>query len=216
MKIAGKSAREGGSITVEAAIVVPVVILSIAALIYIAILMYQQAYIQSLASRSAEMGAASWNNTLKDFETGKIDKENLDKAGLYWRMLDTGKQSKMSKVLDYINSKIEDSIVYPGSRKVDVKLNDYIVYKKLIVTIECTCKIPFGEFLKLFGIKKDYTIRAQSEVAISDPAEFIRNTDFILDTGREIELKYPQIKNIGDKSREVIENVKEKIQEFIN
>ena len=78
--------KNRGSMTIEAALIVPVIIISLILLVYICIFMYQQAYIKSLSNTAAERGAAVWANPSKDLYVEFVDREGLSNTPLYWRV----------------------------------------------------------------------------------------------------------------------------------
>lgn len=210
-----KISGQKGSMVVEASIVVPIIILAVIAILYICILLYQKAIMQSLADKAAELGAAAWSSGSSDFETGRLRIDELGKVGLYWRIFDLQSENKKSRVWNFVESKLAVKNVFQGfDPEVDIELKDYILYKKLVVTIRRNYPIPLGKLLEVFGFQRYYTVSVRSEAVIKEPVEFIMNTDFILDTERELEAKYPELKDLGDKTRELISNIKGKINDF--
>lgn len=217
----GRLGRERGSMVVEASFIMPVVIICIFILIYISVLLYQKAHIQSIADKTAKRGAILWSNAAKNMETGRVDSNNLDKAGLYrnFVIFDSYKDKKMDMIKDFADKRIGnfnilDRTASNDSKRIIVELNDYFIYKKLVVTIKETYKIPMGKLLKIFSSGDSYTIEAKSEVIINEPVELIRNSDFLIDIEREVENENPGLKNLGEKSRGIIDNIKNKINSF--
>jgi hypothetical protein len=211
----GASARKG-SITVEAAIVIPIVILSIIAIIYIVFIIYQKAIMQVAVDDAASRGATAWDKSFNSLETIKVEKESLGDRGLYWRIYDSEKTSRQQVVTEYLDRRYGRYVILRESgRQSNVELKDYIVYKKLIVTMESSYRLPIDGLLDMFGIGNHYTIKVRSEAVVNEPVEFIRNTDFILDMERKLERRYPALKNLGDKTREVMDKIKNKIFELL-
>lgn len=208
--------NQRGSIVVEASIVVPFIILSIISVIYIALLLFQHAYMQTLADSAAERGAVIWSNKSKDIIiAGKLGIDDLGREGLYWRLIDPDKQDKESKVTGYIDSKMGGyNLLHGIDKKVTVELKDYIVYKKLVVRTESTYRLPLGNLLHMFGFEQYYKVSGESEAIIDDPTEFVRNVDFVLDTERELESRYAGIRDMGEKMRGIIDSIKDKIYKF--
>lgn len=212
VKASSCSSRNKGSIVVEAAIVIPIIILSIIAIIYMSYLVFQKAYLQSLADGTAERGAAFWKNRYSNIETGKDYKICPEGMELYWWLCDTSSSTKKNMLKASLERKAgKYSVIKAADRKVDACLLNYIVGKKVKVTIEETYRIPGAELLKIFGIKNNYKIKAVSEAMISDPDELIRNVDFLIDIERELEERYPSLKATGDKVRDIIKNVDDRV-----
>ncbi len=183
-----------GSLTVEATIVIPVVIFTLIALILIGEFLYQQSYIQSVADRTVCRGAEVWNNPSKDMIMGYISKDKMKDVCLYWRIpfLESSKarntkQSKIEEYTKYLMSRVS-ILDKPDSLDVTARMEtDYIIYKKIRVTVEAEYKNPFAPVLRVFGLKDTITIRVHSEAVVNEPVEFIRTTDFALDVVKEID-----------------------------
>ena len=202
-----------GSIVVEAAIVVPVIILSLIAIIYVAFLTFQKAYLQSLADRTAERGAHFWKSRYSNIETGRDNKICPEDMELYWWICDSSNEEKRIKLESYLEKRAgRYSIMKAADRKAYASLLNYVIGKKVRVIIEESYIIPAADFLKVFGIKNTYKIRAISEAAISDPDELIRNVDLLIDVGRELEEKYPELKASGDQMWSFVDNIHNQVK----
>lgn len=212
-----KSNTEKGSITVEASIVTPVVLLSIIAVILAGLLLYQRALMQSVADRAIEAGALTWENTFCNIATGRIKTDELSDSGLYWRLFETDKEEKKAKVKGYAEELLKkNNILKPESSSVSVSILDFAVYKRLELTIENTYRLPGGSVLRLFGSGGKFKLNISSCVVVNDAAELIRNTDFLLNTEKELEDRYPGLKDLGDKTRGVFSKVKDGIVKFMD
>ncbi|GAE88793.1 TadE/TadG family type IV pilus assembly protein [Acetivibrio straminisolvens] len=212
-----------GSFTVEAAIIVPTVILTMFALILISEFLYQKSCIQAIADRTAQRGAEIWNSPSKDMIFGQITLDNMDDIDLYWRIWEMKKRKKKKeeKIEGYVGYLLKDSPVL--GEPIDLEINagiveDYIVYKKLRVSVEAKYKNPFLSLLKVFGIKNTITIKAHSDAIINEPVEFIRTTDFALDVVKEVDNKLFEGKGgeIVKDVREGVSNIFLKVKEFLN
>lgn len=188
-----------GSTTIEAALIVPVIFLSIIALIYVSIFLYEQAYVKSLSDRAAQRGAAIWKNPKSDMYLGFVRLSDFEENDPYWRLFDTNKSTKEEKIEQYIKESLKTYSILQ-SRDKDVPMNttdiefsaqvkNYIVYKKLIVTVNKKFKLPIGSALNIFGMDNTFVISSKSEALIHEPAEFIRSTDFTIDMGKRIDAK---------------------------
>lgn len=219
-----------GSMTVEASLMFPIIILAIVVVIYICILLYQYAYLQSVANHVAERGASCWNNIAKmeidtdnyRLKTGELKySEELLEADLYW----TNKSEKIKKLKIYTIHKLKKRNILKSEvsklniddvtntkGKVDIWIKDYIVYKELNVIINDSYKIPLGSSFKIFGVNNKYNINVHSKAVINEPLEFIRNTDFIIDTLNE----YEGTSEIINKFKETMEEIKDNINKLLD
>lgn len=209
--------RSRGSATVEASIIVPFIVLSIAASIYIGIVLYQQAQLRSAADMAAEAGAAVWADAKADTGTARRQMSDIGSGGLYWRLADTERDEKLGKITRFAERALEKGrLLKAESSKVSVDIKDYIVYKKLEVAVENTYKLPLGSFLRIFGASGRFSINVKSEAVIDDPVELIRNVDFAVDMEKELENRFPELKNLREKTRDTLSGVKGKIGEFLD
>ena len=218
--------------TIEAAILVPVVIICLILLVYICVLLYQQAYIKSLANAAAERGAAVWANPSKDMYVEFVDRDALDNTPLYWRVGELfsskAKQSKYDKVNKFVTGSISKySLFYKNKDGINLKytdsnmnvkceLTDYVIYKKLKVSIEEEYNLPITNVFKSFGIDLEFKISASSESVVNDPVEFVRNTDFVIDSVREIDQKTGgKLEGMVDKITDTFDKLSGKLKSFL-
>lgn len=219
--------RNKGSMTVEASLIFPVIFLAIIALIYITVFLYEQAYVKSIADRAVERGAAIWKNPESDMYIGLVELNDFKENDPYWRIYDTNKATKEAKIESYIENSLKNySIFLMRDKKgnmdknqitVEAKAKNYIVYKKLTVTVKKKFKLPIGNALSAFGIDNIVEISAKSEALINEPAEFIRSTDLAMDIGKRIDnATGNHIKNIKDKLASFMKGIGSKISEYLD
>jgi len=224
--------KNRGSMTIEAALIVPVIIISLILLVYICIFMYQQAYIKSLSNTAAERGAAVWANPSKDLYVEFVDREGLSNTPLYWRVGELfsskNKQNKYDKVNKFITGSISKYSVFDKNKgpmtlkytdsnmNVKCELTDYVIYKKFKVSIEEEYNLPISNVLNSFGFNVEFKISASSESVVSDPVEFVRNTDFVIDSVREIDQKTGgKLEGMVDKITDTFDKLSGKLKSFL-
>jgi len=123
-----------GSFTVEAAIIIPAVILTMFALILVSEFLYQKSCIQAIADRTAQRGAEIWNSPSKDMIYGQITLDNMDDIDLYWRIWEMSKRKKQKeeKIEKYAGYLLSDSPILGEPIELEIEagiVEDYIVYK---------------------------------------------------------------------------------------
>ncbi len=205
-----------GSISVEASIIVPLVILAVAAAIYVGLLLYQRALVQSAAEKAVEAGAAAWVCGTSELGTGKPMEGSFEEFALYRRLFDSEKQSRLESIEQYaLAAAGRHELVKAVNTNVEAVIKDYVVCRKIEVTIRKEYSLPFGRFLKLFGgsDKIEMTVKAVS--AMDEPVELIRTTDFIIDIEKKLENQFPELKDIGDKTRNALNEIKGRLEEFM-
>jgi len=217
MRFTVEDSKNRGSITVEASLVVPVIILSISAVIYIGLLLYQRALVQSAADMAAEAGADIWALEAGEIGTGKPDAKSFEKNRLYRRIYDTDKGTKLKHIEEYAAKMASrGELLHPAETVAEVVIKDYIVCRKLEVRLTKQYSLPLGNFMKLFGGSGMIEISVKAASSIDEPVELMRSTDFILDMERKLENKYPDIKNLGEKTRNAMSSLKDKLNGFLD
>ena len=140
---------------------------------------------------------------------GIIGNEYYTDENVYWRLFNSGKQSRIKRVEDFalkgLNQYKADNTKYDNSA-VNVTLKDYYIYKRIEVEINIKYKAPFGSFLKLF-MEYPYPIHAKGVAAVSEPAEMIRTIDF----GYDILLENKIAANAISKYQEGLAKLKKQI-----
>jgi|LSQX01.1.fsa_nt_gb hypothetical protein len=214
---ANTKADTKGSITVEACIIVPLVILSIVAAVYMGLLLYQRALVQSAAEDAAEAGASAWSYGTCNVVLVKPDKESFEEFKLYRRLFDSDKETRLKNIEEYALSMAQrHELIKPLESSAQAVMKDYAVYRKLEVKICKSYNLPFGKFMKIFGGSDTIEIELKAVCAIDEPVELIRTTDFIIDIERKLENQFPQIKNLGEKSRTAINEIKGRLEQFMD
>ncbi|TYQ16129.1 UNVERIFIED_CONTAM: TadE-like protein [Acetivibrio alkalicellulosi] len=211
-----------GTTTIEASIIVPVVLLTVIALIYMCMLLYQKSHMQSVANYIAANGAAMWENGDKDLvmQLATIEQKNTTKP--YWRIFDIEKRKKENKVNYYGNYYLKNNRLLAPTKEPEIKaeLHNQIIYKKLIITINCSYNIPMSGFLKVLGLKSEYVVEVKGESVINEPAEFIRNIDYLAEIGENVAGSIDsktggKINSIKDEVESTLAKFTGKLKEFL-
>jgi len=125
------------------------------------------------------------------------------------------KKQKEEKIEKYAGYLLSDSPILGEPIELEIEagiVEDYIVYKKLRVSVKAKYKNPFSSLLRVI------TIKAHSDAVINEPVEFIRTTDFVIDVVKEVDNKVFEGKGgeIVKNVREGISNIFVKVKEFLN
>lgn len=201
-----------GSITVEASIVMPVVVLSIIAVILMSVLEFQKTELYTAVVAAAAAGAESWDSAHKDISTGKIEKSALGKDGLYRRFSASFKAARVNDIQSLAAISTEKSSLLPlKSNEVIVEIKDCIAFKDIEITAVKNTEASKARSFMPYGLNKSNLQSAAAAAAAIDPAEFIRNCDYIIDLEKELEKRVPGLKQAGGSIREAIEGIKVKM-----
>jgi hypothetical protein len=66
----------------------------------------------------------------------------------------------------------------------------------------------------IYGIRHINIQTAKALAAATEPAEFIRDCDYVIDIEKELEKQVPGLKQTGDSVREMIIGIKTKIDDL--
>lgn len=209
-----------GSLTVEAVLIIPIILFVLFWLINIAFVLYQYAALQSYANQGVEAAQAGWDNTSKDIRTGRLDNsEKLNDEWLYWNLFDKYKEKKEKSLSDWITKRIkEDRLmdIFTGKVKqgnVNVVVNEknlLTLRRSIEVRIEDDRKTLFSPLRTMFGFDSTNKVIVVSQGTLHDPAELIRN----LDWGTELYSKHIS-ENPGGNGAQLINRIEE-IKELFN
>lgn len=181
---------EKGSITVEAAIVYPIVLLVLVTIIFFMIGLYRQVSILSVVNLSVEEA---------------IEIAKTENASLYGGLT----ADEIKECLKNKGAR-DDSLLILGNYldDADVRLDKNMFYKKINVSIYKTYPTGISFVDSMLGDEENgFTIYAESESIMRDPAEFIRNVDMISDFASRI----PVVANLQGKYRNNLESINSKI-----
>ncbi len=186
--------KKRGSITVEAAIVMPIVLAVSVVMIYFMLIHYEKTVLSAFCNNYAE-AVAKYSNAKYTTEKGANETEKYfyqDKKSwqidlssekyrypMYWRFYDRYMPGEQSAA-----KKLEARMVFKHGSKLNVKKQSEFLSSYIIVTGQKRVReiIPI---LSVLGINQDgVLITARAKVAVADQPEKIRNIGLIKDAVR--------------------------------
>ena len=210
-KIKNKLKKEDGAVQiVEATVVFPIMFIILLFLIYMGNAFYIKAQVEATVAQKAIAGANYCADpilqTIK--ETGSVP--NIKDLQLDPYRYFTGMNGVEMKIKQDVKKEIDGSTasffknMSPVVKTSDAKYNNYLLYATFSVEVQCELEFP----IKFFGEATPpvFVIRSRSEVAVNDTAEFIRNTDMVID--------YFGDTNLGRSIQSVFEKVNTFISNF--
>ncbi len=162
------------SFTLEASLIFSIFFLLLTALVYVFILLYQHADLQSVTCQTANRGAQYYVKQLASKSKWPTN------TGLYWRILDGEGEVKSKHIEEETLKNSQFSII---NSEVCVKISTSYIYllRQLKVEYEKRYSLPVGDLLNIFGIPSKLVLRTSVTCPLEDNAEFIRNMDMITD-----------------------------------
>lgn len=172
-----------GAVTVEYAMVFPVVLFVLMLLIYFGLLYYQQALMQSVVSANAQDWAFLWGYDARKVVPGEgvLSLEGYQSEGLYWQLF-SGAATKKETIKAAILKDYQEKSLLKASRdvQVDVTYDNYLLVQNVGVRITAEYPLPIKGFFRAVGLSGDIRLQAYSRTTVHDPKEFIHNVDFLL------------------------------------
>ncbi len=203
--------RETGFLVIEAAFVYPIVFFVIFFLIYMGNMFFLKSNIESSVNRVALMGASYYGDTmLEQMESGGVPAVgSIDiQPYRYLNVFVNGEDCINGE--EKLRAEIENTGFFAGMlprvTSINSRVNNYVIYHTYEVDVEYILQFP----IRFLFAEDYYSIKstAHAEVPIVDNAEFIRNTDMVID--------YIQRSETGQKGIDTLTNAIVKLKDFIN
>lgn len=170
--------NEKGSATLEAAIILPVIMLLLFSMLSLGLFLYQRFVILNSALYAVEQSSMTWNNSLRDPETGLIepgDKSEYQTDGLYWRIIQDFPDAplvsqKKAKALSLFEKAAGRPVFTKLAKKNRLDYSNYIFSRRIVLDTE-------NKFLvrDILVSKAAGQARASVQSEVVEPQEFIRN-----------------------------------------
>lgn len=211
-KIKSKLNREDGAVQiVEATFVFPIMFIILFFLIYMGNAYYVRAQVEAIVVDKAITGANYCTDPIlqtikEDGVIPKLSDLDLDPYRYFSGM--DGVEEKISREVE---EAIEGSSIslfrnmepVVKTRRADIsKYNNYVLYSTFSVEVRCEVEFP----IKFLGKSTPnlLVITSRSEIAVNDTAEFIRNTDMVIDYFEDSKLGQ-SIKGVFDKINDFLD-----------
>ncbi len=180
-----------GSLSVEACLIVPLILLVLFWLVNVAFLLYWQAALQSIAAQAVEAAQAGWDNPSKEIGSGRLaGSGQLGDGGLYWNLRDRRGALKAESLRRWTLDRIERDPLMKlfagpaGDGRVTVSVETGglgFLRRSITVRITDRRETLFSPLRRPLSLAADPAVRVMSRGTLQDPAELIRNLDFGLE-----------------------------------
>lgn len=198
-----------GSITVEASLVISLLLFVISALMIFSLILYQKVLLVHTAAFAAQQGAEIWTDSRKSMEDGSWNPSE-DKDPLYYQLfsdslfapchtyvekidpekeqedMDEGakeggdiRERKFAKIRKSIYRSLAKGVLRPEATYLIISFENNLLQRKITVYLEQEVKIPFGAIKAFFSGTQNLKLTAEGTAIVAEPAEYIRNIDFI-------------------------------------
>ncbi|NLC19984.1 MAG: pilus assembly protein [Clostridiales bacterium] len=177
--IIGKIGREEkGSITVEAAFVMPVVVFCIIAMIYLAFYLHDYSRLAGTLDLLMHKAGIAVKHEA-DLASGRVSYEDINDRGVFYVLMGDTKAEE-ERIEKYLAEELNKGLFICRIEKSDVKVSR--LSAKINIRAGTEMKLP------VFGgaIAKITNIELDKSYPVHKPAETIRICELILDTGSKI------------------------------
>ena len=173
-----KKVTTKGSITVEAAFVMPIVIFTIIALILLSFYLHDTCRVQGIVDKTLNKAGMCVKHEA-DFASGDIFYERMNDRGVFYLLFGSTEKEK-EQMEEYLVKELSEGLFLSHIKAITVDVEK----TKIILAVDMDTNITLPFFTSLFQQNK-YT-QIKGEYPVHDPAEKIRRTEVILDTGSSI------------------------------
>ncbi|HWT74743.1 MAG TPA: TadE family protein [Mobilitalea sp.] len=166
------------SITVEAAYLMPIVIITIFALIYLSFILHDKCLIQGEVDKV--LHKASFNVKHEaDLITGAVEFEKLDERGIFYFIFGST-QDEENRLKEYLKKELSEGLFLMKITSAEIEVNKFDIN----IQIEAKANITLPVFHNL--LNRYSGILITNSCVIHNPAETIRAAEVILETGSSI------------------------------
>jgi len=177
-------------------------------MLYIMLIIFQTCIMQTSANSIAERVAVIYYNNKAGFVSGQTTKANIEGLNLYRRWTSDFEFEQINFKTASLERLQKNSVLKIKDSSLDILQTGNIISRKITVVLDSTYDNPMGALTSIWGLNKNIELSVQAEATIDDPAEFIRNSDFILETA----LSVPVIKDFEGKWQTIVN----KIIDYVN
>lgn len=181
-----------GYAVVEATILFPIILMSFAGLVLLSMYLPTRAVLQRETQYAATALATPQSDTWLDFDKARVtyywrDKNNPP-SNVYVALLSA--LFKGDGDAESIVKKLEEHnlVSRVGELTVSCEINNYVVYKEIVVTATRTIPIPVN--LSIINFPQEIPITVSSTAVVQNGDEFVRNVDLAKDFVQYLNEKY--------------------------
>lgn len=199
-----------GNFTLEASLVMPIVLMCTMLLLFLCLYLYQTSILQQTAAVAAERAANTWENSYRNSRTGAVQADQHD--GLYWRLTDDsmvqalfgwaggGQPASLSLPSGSADGSLAVTKLSHTGQEVPSHINGTMKYSRNLlfrkVTVSLDRLIHLAPLERAMG--SDLKQLGQSSSYVVEPTEWIRTVDL----GRYYAAKFKSGKGSGASPKE--------------
>lgn len=173
-----KDKNAQASLTIEAVLVIPVVLLTIVSIIYISFYLHDYNRMQGITDRVLQKLILNIKHE-SDFETGKVHYEKIKDKEVFYQFRSIS-DNKTKEIENYLINKLSELLFATKITDVEVDVSRL----RTSIKVEGEFQSPVKGLLQVFYSKRNLIVKVSS--SNHNPAESVRISEVILDTGSKI------------------------------
>ena len=187
---------DAGSVTLESAIAVPIIIFVVCLSVYIVLLLFEHAQLQSSSGYAAHRASSVWLS-----------------GGLYRRLHDPDSDTKRGAASRMAQQRLESVSLPEGYTRADgeTEYNNGIFGKTLTVGLRGGTRLPNRRVTSVFGLVNTFDADFETVSLMPDFAENIRCIGYVLEIEQTLEADIPELGKAVNSFNGVISNIREYI-----
>lgn len=192
-----------GSLTIEAALIIPFITFLILIIIFMSITIYSMLYANIVINSSTNDISNRWN--------GNFSNNNFHAFNMY---KGSNRDSLKAEIENVIKENIDLRIPVKVNTEVSVNDNGTIFWDNVSIDVKCDFEMPFSGMFAMFGSYNKMTKVYTKNLKIANSAEGLRVMYYAKNLGRSLKEFIPN----GSKLEEfidIIENVKEGFDAYL-
>lgn len=182
-----------GYAVVEATILFPIILMSFAGLVLLSMYLPTRSVLQRETQYAATVLATTQSDTWLDFDKGDMNyywrDNNNPPSNVYAALLSAffkGSNGDAENIVE--NMETNNLTGSTGELTVQCQVNNYVIYKELVVTATRTIPIPVN--LEIIRFPKEIPITVSSTAVVQNGDEFVRNIDLAADFVEYLDKEY--------------------------
>lgn len=177
--------NDEGYAVVEATILFPIIMMVFAGLVLLSMYLPTRAVLQQETQYAATAMATTQSDTWLDYDSAQMKyywKDSLSKEdNVYAVMIASFCKGNSGEKAKTIVKKLDEGniVAHVGELRVECEVNNFVVYKEIVVTATRTIPIPGN--LSLINFPEEIPITVSSTAVVQNGDEFVRNIDLAAD-----------------------------------
>ncbi|MDR3120590.1 MAG: hypothetical protein LBU58_04560 [Clostridiales bacterium] len=201
---------ERGSVTLESAFVVPIVIFTVCLSLYIVILLFERSQLQCASDYAAQTASVAWRGVTASSGSDGAQAEPADGAGLYYRLFDMVGAAQKEAVASTLAERRSQTLGLPGYSEArgGAEFHSGLLGRTLSVALHSVVTLPSERVMKAFGASNQFSAAINAKSLIPDAPDFIRNLDYVMEVEKKLEESSEAFNKVANGYRGLVDKIR--------